>query len=145
MYASSWMFERPFGAMNGCWGGSWPAIGLAVAGAPMNVGTSLANGSWGIGGGVSPGTCAPATAGVPSAATATIAPITARLLIPQKISDDLAGACRLPLATTPMGKNGVDGGPETAGADPGPQPVDEHLHPRLPRRRDRRARLLQRG
>jgi hypothetical protein len=35
MYASAWIEERPFGAMNGCWGTRGTSIGRGVAGAPM--------------------------------------------------------------------------------------------------------------
>jgi hypothetical protein len=73
--------ERPFGAMNGCRGTSWPAVGLGATAEPTNVGTLAASGSGGIGGGVSPGVWAWAAAGAAMAPTAATAMIAARLLI----------------------------------------------------------------
>ena len=62
------MLERPFGAMNGCLGTSWPLVGSGVAAEPMKVGT-LASGPCGIGSGLSPGICAWAALGAVSAAS----------------------------------------------------------------------------
>src|SRR5436190_9097645 len=139
------MLERPFGAMNGCWGTSWPAVGLGATAEPTNVGTVVASGSWGIGGGVSPGVCAWAGGGAAIAPKAATAMIAARLLITSQVSVVGSSVCRLTRRSVAGWKNGFDGGPETARVDPGSQPVDQHLDPGVPRGRSRDAGLLQRG
>src|SRR4051794_41959561 len=43
-YASTWRFERPLGAMNGCRGGAGTAAGGAAAGGPGDCGSGAAAG-----------------------------------------------------------------------------------------------------
>src|SRR3954469_9065243 len=69
MYASSWMLERPFGAMCGWRGGSGAKIGLAAAGLPTKAGSEF--GPSGIG--------FAAKAGVAKAMAADAARTTARM------------------------------------------------------------------
>src|ERR671922_1153205 len=135
------MFERPFGAMNGCLGTLWPTVGSGVAGEPMNVGTSVARGSWGMGGGVSPGDWPRATPAGPSATSAAAAIATPLPLIRGQISALSPRAAAGP----PGWKNDLDAGAKAPGADPGAQSAHQHLDARVPGRRPSRARLLQRS
>src|SRR4051794_33924178 len=129
------MLLRGLGAMNGLRGGTGPpSTGFGTAVPPSNCGTDDRCRS-GIGTTGAPGICAAALTGMANRATTIKVATTAPALAPQ---------APWRMRRRAYGRL-VRNGAEAARADPRSEFPHQPLHAGLPRRRERRADLLQRG